>query len=264
MRGRCKPEAVSKLVTRNPPIDQMEGRCDRGASPIWRRLADRVRAGIEAGDFKRGSRLPGEHELARSFGVNRHTVRQAIRSLVEEGLVQSRRGRGNFVSEISIDYQLGDHTRFSSNLLAQDRTPERLITSVETGLEEPSIAGRLALSPDRALSRFTSIGLADGVPVVTSETWIEAARFPDIEDALRQSASITDLFRRHGITDYRRRLTRILARLPTADEALSLRQPASRPVLVTEALDVDAQAIPLSWARAVWAAERVHFSLETS
>jgi DNA-binding GntR family transcriptional regulator len=62
--------------------------------PLYRRLVDALRADIANGTHPIGTRLPTENELCRRFGVSRHTVREALRVLRDEGLVASRQGAG--------------------------------------------------------------------------------------------------------------------------------------------------------------------------
>ena len=68
-----------------------------GSSPLYRRIVSGLRQEIEAGVFAVGARLPTEDALCRRFGVSRHTVREALRQLREEGLVASRQGAGTTV-----------------------------------------------------------------------------------------------------------------------------------------------------------------------
>jgi GntR family phosphonate transport system transcriptional regulator len=238
-------------------------RLNRGTGvPLWQQLAMQMREAIGEGEFPRGAQLASEHELARRYGVNRHTVRQAVRALAEEGLVRAERGRGTFVADVIVNYPLSGRTRFGANLLSQERMPTREIIAVEAGVEDAGMARRLELAPATPLAWIRSRGLADGVPIAVGETWVESGRFPDIRARLKRDPSITRLFEVHGIAEYRRRVTRVLARLPDPEEASLLRQVAIQPVLVTEALDVDAAGRPLSWARTLWAGERVHFTVE--
>ena len=46
-----------------------------------------------------GEKLPNELELSQELGVSRTTLREAIRSLVTQGVLEVRRGKGTFVSE---------------------------------------------------------------------------------------------------------------------------------------------------------------------
>ena len=68
---------------------------------------------------------------------------------------------------------------------------------------------------------------------------------------------------RLGVPDYRRHSTRITARMPTAEEAALLDQARSRPVLVSEALNVDAAGEPVELSIACYAAGRVQILVES-
>lgn len=65
--------------------------------PLWYQLAEMLRAEIAAGQLAAGARVPPEVELAGRYGVSVVTVRQALKSLGEEGLISRHRGRGTFV-----------------------------------------------------------------------------------------------------------------------------------------------------------------------
>lgn len=62
-------------------------------------VAASIRAAILTGEIEAGARLPSTHELADRFGVARMTVQHAIRSLREEGWVDSRVGSGVYVRD---------------------------------------------------------------------------------------------------------------------------------------------------------------------
>lgn len=60
--------------------------------PAYRKVAAAIGARILSRALREGERLPSETELARQFGVNRSTVREALRELESRGLVQRRAG----------------------------------------------------------------------------------------------------------------------------------------------------------------------------
>ena len=66
-------------------------------APLYRRVVDALRDDIASGRAAVGDRLPTEDALCRRFGVSRHTVREGLRALREEGLVASRQGAGTTV-----------------------------------------------------------------------------------------------------------------------------------------------------------------------
>lgn len=66
-------------------------------SPLVEQATQHLRAQITQGEWPVGTRLPGENALARTLGVGRSTVREALRALAGAGLVQARQGSGVFV-----------------------------------------------------------------------------------------------------------------------------------------------------------------------
>jgi GntR family transcriptional regulator len=65
--------------------------------PRYRQLADELRAQIASGVYQEGDLLPTELELCASRNVSRHTARDALRILTNEGLIERRRGAGTIV-----------------------------------------------------------------------------------------------------------------------------------------------------------------------
>lgn len=57
-----------------------------------------IRERILSGEFKKGSKLLSENELAKRFGISRQTVRQAVGTLVNERMLERRRGSGTYIS----------------------------------------------------------------------------------------------------------------------------------------------------------------------
>jgi GntR family transcriptional regulator len=70
-----------------------------GIEHVWRQIADDLRKEIESGALQAGAKLPSEVELAEIYGVARVTVRTAIGSLREAGLLKVTTGRGTFVTK---------------------------------------------------------------------------------------------------------------------------------------------------------------------
>ncbi|MEV7400946.1 FCD domain-containing protein [Streptomyces sp. NPDC091267] len=66
-------------------------------SPLVEQATSHLRAQITEGHWPVGTKIPGETTLAKSLGVGRSTVREAVRTLAALGLLQSRQGAGVFV-----------------------------------------------------------------------------------------------------------------------------------------------------------------------
>lgn len=74
------------------PIQALEPR------RLYRQIADQIAALIRRGEFKPGSRLPPERDLAKQLGVSRPSVREALIALEVEGFVEVRIGSGVYVT----------------------------------------------------------------------------------------------------------------------------------------------------------------------
>jgi DNA-binding GntR family transcriptional regulator len=65
--------------------------------PKYRRVADALAAGIAAGRLKAGDKVPFERAIAEEMGVSPMTARQALRTLAEREVAQTRVGQGTLV-----------------------------------------------------------------------------------------------------------------------------------------------------------------------
>ncbi len=68
-------------------------------SPRYQQIADDLRRRIEAGEFTVNTPLPTEKDLQKRYRASRNTVRDAIKLLVQQHLLETRPGRGTFVTE---------------------------------------------------------------------------------------------------------------------------------------------------------------------
>lgn len=65
--------------------------------PIYRQLRDRVAASVLSGVFKEGEPVPSVRQVSSEAKINHLTVSKAYQELVDEGVLEMRRGRGMFV-----------------------------------------------------------------------------------------------------------------------------------------------------------------------
>lgn len=83
-------------------------------SPLYLQLSRQLKRAILEGVYPVGARLPTEGELVERYGVSRHTVREALRQLRNEGLVTSKQGAGTTVSQ-PLDTESDIHQVMSIN-----------------------------------------------------------------------------------------------------------------------------------------------------
>lgn len=222
----------------------------------WRQIAETLSRDVSEGRFTDG-RLPTEPDLADRFGVNRHTIRRAIGTLADQGLVRVEQGRGTFVADGHIDYLLGRRTRFSANLQREGRDPGHRLIGATQSVADAATAQDLGISPGTATIEIEVLSDADGVPVSYAMHHYPAERFAALPAAFAVSLSVTAALAACGIADYTRRITRLLARMPSEREARYLDQPVSRPVLQAESVNVDAAGVPIQRSISIFSGDRV-------
>jgi GntR family phosphonate transport system transcriptional regulator len=229
---------------------------------LWRRVADSIEHGINAGIYASGEKLPAETEIAESYRVNRHTVRRAIATLAERGLVRAERGSGTYVQERPIPYPLRSRTRFSEIVGAGGREPRAELIASRIEVADRDLARRLDLSPGAPLVRLDTRRFADRTPISRGTTWLPAERFPDAGKVYQRVRSVTRLLAHYGVNDYRRKSTTLVAGLVDATDAALLALAPGNPVMIIEAVDVDLDGTPILTTRSRFAAERVTFTVE--
>lgn len=230
-------------------------------TPIWAAIAENLRREITDQHYATGDKLPTEAALSAKFGVNRHTVRHALRALAEEGLVQARRGAGVFVTARPTEYPIGRRVRYHQNLRAAGRSPAKEILSLETRSAGPAESDALALPPGAPVHVFDGLSLADGQPIALFCSTFPAERFPDLPGDLRASGSVTHALTRAGVRDYTRASTRLTAKRATATQALHLRIAEGAPILRSVGINVDPAGVPVEYGRTWFAGDRVTLTL---
>lgn len=230
---------------------------------LWRQIREDLKQDILSGEIQPGEMLPTEQALAKHFQVNRHTVRRAIASLSEDGLVTARQGHGTYVPEAVIDYAVKKRTRFSEAVSAQSRVPTAILASADIFPSTPKIAKALGIRRSVKVVRIRTVGQADGRPLSLADHHFVYSRFPGMEEAFRETGSISAALKTFGVTDYARQSTRVTARLVGREEAELLQQPQTRPVLMTESINITPDGAPLEYGRTLFAGDRVQMVFET-
>jgi GntR family phosphonate transport system transcriptional regulator len=235
---------------------------ENSRTPIWRAIATTLEADIAGGHYRPGDRLPTEADLSRRFGVNRHTVRQALADLAGKGLVMPRRGAGVFVTAQPQDYPIGRRVRFSQNLLAAGQTPARQMLALELRGADATEAAALALPQDGMVLAYEGISLADGQPIALFRSIFPAAPYPGLQQAIRDHGSVTAALAACGVPDYLRKSTRLTAKLATATQARHLRIREGAPILRSVGINILPSGQPVEYGATWFAGDRVSLTLQ--
>src|SRR5580693_3974956 len=144
--------------------------------PMYQQIADDLRTQIESGELAPGDQLPTEMELRDRYSSSRNTIRDAIKRLTSQRLVEIRPGQGTFVTRravdpfatvLSIDPRApygAEGAMYLSEVGQQHRSPSKTIPKVEIQVPSQEVSRRLRVPPNmQVVSRHESRYI-DGIP----------------------------------------------------------------------------------------------------
>lgn len=148
--------------------------------PMYRQIADAIRKKVKEGDLLVGDALPTEAQLCEEFSVSRVTVRQAIKLLVEQEVLESIQGSGTYVRDVKVNYDIYQMTGFYEKVSDRGVATHSDVLAFEIIKPSPAIASVLQLDGDQRVYYVKRVRFIDDSPVNLEETWLPLALFPDL------------------------------------------------------------------------------------
>ncbi|MCM3616496.1 GntR family transcriptional regulator [Sutcliffiella horikoshii] len=142
--------------------------------PMYYQLESHIKNQINAGIILPGDSIPSEREYAENYGISRMTVRQAINSLVNEGLLYRKKGSGTFVSEKKIEQPLQGLTSFTEDMRKRGMSPTSELIHFEVIPATTFIANELKINEYAPVYEIKRIRLADGEPMALETNYLSA------------------------------------------------------------------------------------------
>lgn len=129
-----------------------------------------------------GELFPTEQEIAAHFGVSRPTVRQAISSLVQEGLLSRTAGKGTFVTNGRVQRDMRNaFETFDDEMYSSGHSGETEVEDVARIVSDAEISAQLGISPGEAVYRLSRRRLTDGLPLMTVVSFLPADLLPGFD-----------------------------------------------------------------------------------
>ncbi len=158
-------------------------------SPVYIQIHNDIKRSIESGKWSVGDRIPSERELAVEFNVSRMTLRQAIQTLVEEGILERFVGSGTFVANQKVQEKMSGVTGFTDVMLAQGKKPSSKTVSYHVMSPSLSEAEKLKLKDGDQVLRMERIRYGDGTPIsfevaTIPATIVEGLSKPEVTESL--------------------------------------------------------------------------------
>lgn len=168
------------------------------AAPLHAQLELALREQIAGGRWAAGQPIPSERELMRLAGVSRATVRQAIGSLISQGLLRRAHGRGTFVARRRIEQPLQAVYSFAQQVAALGRALEDRLLQRQVVPATPDLALQLGLRAGEPLIYIQRLRVLEGTPLTLDNFYAPQRLCPALLDA-EIGGSLYRLLERHGL-----------------------------------------------------------------
>ncbi|MBN2792955.1 MAG: phosphonate metabolism transcriptional regulator PhnF [Desulfuromonadales bacterium] len=213
----------------------------------YQQISAQLGGQISTGHYAPGEQLPTEKEMSTFFSVNRHTIREAIKELKNDGLIYSIRGKGTFVSTNKIIYRLSEKVRFTQNILEANRTPGSTLIDASETAANAVVAEKLGLKEGSPVLKMEIFRTVNDLPFSVATSYLPAERFRYLPALIDGSFSLYALLKKHFDTEPQRRESIIETRLPDNREVQWLRTSPRQPLLVIKSLAVDQTLQPVEY-----------------
>ncbi len=131
-------------------------------------VRDQMQSLVDSGTWPLGKKLPAEPDLCEEFGVSRATIREAVRSLAENGVLSRIHGSGTYVAfRPRVQHTLERNLSYSKLIEHAGFMVSRYVLSIDQGEANPEESEALQ-APGAEVVRVERVRSADDTPVIYS------------------------------------------------------------------------------------------------
>ncbi|GAA2262483.1 GntR family transcriptional regulator [Streptomyces atrovirens] len=243
-----------------PALSTLDFALDRGSPvPLYHQLAQQLEAAIEQGVLAPGNLLGNEVDLSVRLGLSRPTVRQAIQSLVDKGLLVRRRGVGTQVVHSQVRRPL-ELSSLYDDLETAGQGPTTRVIRNETVPAPADAAVALGLAEGAEVVLLERLRRTHGQPVALLCNYLPSGLL-GLDSARLEATGLYRMMRSAGVTLHSARQT-VGARAATAAEAADLDEKEGAALLTMQRTAYDDTGRPVEYGTHVYRASRYSFDFQ--
>ena len=140
-------------------------------TPLYVQLMEELETSIRNGVCKPGDKIMTEAEMAKEYGVSLITVRKAVGSLMEKGLVVRKQGKGTFVTKPKYSRNMKKLQSFTEMCEQMGVKPGAQVLENRLIMADKKVADRLGIEPGSNVVYISRLRLADGEPVQVEKSY---------------------------------------------------------------------------------------------
>ncbi|MGW4024484.1 GntR family transcriptional regulator [Streptomyces sp. NPDC005009] len=243
-----------------PTLSTLDFALDRGSPvPLYHQLAQQLEAAIEQGVLAPGNLLGNEVDLSVRLGLSRPTVRQAIQSLVDKGLLVRRRGVGTQVVHSQVRRPL-ELSSLYDDLETAGQGPTTRVIRNETVPAPADVAVALGLAEGAEVILLERLRRTHGQPVALLCNYLPSGLL-GLDSARLEATGLYRMMRSAGITLHSARQT-VGARAATAQEAAGLDEKEGAALLTMQRTAYDDTGRAVEYGTHIYRASRYSFDFQ--
>lgn len=231
--------------------------------PFYIQVMDALKEYMEQGDVKAGEQLPGEPELCRMFDVSRTVIRQALKELAYEGLIEREKGRGTFVAEPKIGESLFQElTGFYQDMEAKGHGSGSKVLKQKVVPASIKVAKNLEIESETPVIQIDRLRFVQDEPIVLVKAYLPYELYPGLLDAdLEQQSLYAFLEREYKIQIARSH--RIFEAVPANEyEADLLQVQKGAPLILLDSVSSLADGTRFEYYHALHRGDRSRFEVD--
>ncbi len=157
--------------------------------PKYIAIARAVASAVAEEELRAGELLPSQKELAESFGVTVMTVRQAVQTLIEQGILRTEQGKGTYVCSRPYRLEMGPLASFAAQIAASGRTLRTELLGYAAVKVSPLEQRRMSLPTPEAFE-LVRLRFVDDVPLVLQTSLLPPAIAAELDVELLRTRSL--------------------------------------------------------------------------
>lgn len=228
--------------------------------PLYIQIAEGILDRIQSGALAPGDRLQPERELSEALGVNRRTVREALRVLESEGLIERKQGVGTFVSQPKVEREVDRLFSFTKGMRGKGFQPGANLILLEKRIPDLSVVQRLQLTPTSPVYYGLRLRLLNNERTMLEKFYLPYSFFPDLDKHDLNQRSLYEVFQtEYGIipTEAEQSIEAVKA---TEFESEMLGIGIEEPVILERRVTFDQHQRPIESAKDVYRGDRFRFT----
>ena len=159
--------------------------------PLYFQLKEIVKEKIDNGELKSGDLIPSEREFKERYDISRPTIRQALKELVNEGLLHREKGKGTFVSKPKINYGfIQKFTTFYDDMEKKGYKTKTKVVNMEVEKARMSLAKKLNIKKDEKVIIIDRVRYIQDEPVVIVKNHIPYNLSPGLKSQKLEDKSL--------------------------------------------------------------------------